>query len=47
MSAPRLVSVAVDAAFSGLVGQEVDGILGYDPRSATELMSKIILYAGK
>jgi hypothetical protein len=31
----------------GLVGQPVDGILGYDPRTATELMSKIILYAGK
>ncbi|MGB7159645.1 MAG: DUF4159 domain-containing protein [Tepidisphaeraceae bacterium] len=32
---------------AGLVGQPVDGIIGYDPRTATELMSKIILYAGK
>jgi hypothetical protein len=31
---------------AGLVGQPVDGIIGYDPRSATEIMSKIILYAG-
>jgi hypothetical protein len=32
---------------AGLVGQPVDGIIGYEPRSATEIMSKIILYAGK
>ncbi len=32
---------------AGLVGQPVDGIIGYDPRTATELMSKILLYADK
>ncbi|HEV2296429.1 MAG TPA: DUF4159 domain-containing protein [Tepidisphaeraceae bacterium] len=32
---------------AGLVGQPVDGIIGYDPRTATEIMSKIILYAAK
>jgi hypothetical protein len=31
----------------GLVGQNVDGIIGYDPTTATELMTKIVLYASK
>jgi hypothetical protein len=30
---------------AGLVGQPVDGITGYDPRTATELMADIILYS--
>jgi hypothetical protein len=30
---------------AGLVGQPVDGILGYDPRSSTAIMRRIILYA--
>jgi hypothetical protein len=31
---------------AGMVGQPVDGLFGYDPRSAMELMAKIVLYAG-
>jgi hypothetical protein len=31
----------------GLVGQPVDGIIGYDPASATHLVQNIILYATK
>jgi hypothetical protein len=31
----------------GLVGQQVDGIVGYSPESATELMSRIVLYGSK
>ena len=30
---------------AGLVGQPVDGITGYDPKTATELMADIILYS--
>lgn len=30
---------------AGLVGQSVDGIIGYDPKSATELVTRIVLYA--
>lgn len=30
---------------AGLAGQPVNGIIGYDPQSATELMTRIILYA--
>jgi hypothetical protein len=30
---------------TGLVGQQVDGILGYTPQSATELMANMLLYA--
>ena len=30
---------------AGLVGEPVDGILGYDPDSATSLMEHMILYA--
>ena len=29
----------------GLVGQSVDGIVGYDPQSAAELMRRLILAA--
>lgn len=29
----------------GLVGQSVDGVIGYEPKSAAELMSNVILYA--
>ncbi len=29
----------------GLVGEPVDGIIGYDPDSATTLMEHMILYA--
>ena len=29
----------------GLVGQPVDGIIGYDPPTATTLMSKVLMYA--
>ncbi len=32
---------------AGLVGEEVDGISGYDPTTATELMTKTILYGSK
>jgi hypothetical protein len=30
---------------AGLVGEQVDGIVGYTPRSATELMRNLILYS--
>jgi hypothetical protein len=30
---------------AGLVGEDVDGILGYTPQSATELMRNLVLYA--
>jgi hypothetical protein len=30
---------------AGLVGQSVDGIVGYEPRTSTEIVSRIILYA--
>jgi hypothetical protein len=30
---------------SGMVGQSVDGIIGYDPSTATQIMSKIVMYA--
>ncbi len=29
----------------GLVGQDVDGIFGYTPESATSLMRNVVLYA--
>lgn len=32
---------------TGLVGQPVDGIVGYDPESASEMMSAMLLEAGK
>jgi hypothetical protein len=32
---------------AGLVGQPVDGIIGYDPSTATDIMRSIILSAGK
>lgn len=30
---------------TGLVGNQIDGIIGYDPRTATNLMRNILLYA--
>ena len=32
---------------AGLVGQAVDGIVGYDPQTSTDLMAAMILYASK
>ncbi len=32
---------------AGLVGESVDGIVGYDPATATKLMTNILLYAQK
>jgi hypothetical protein len=34
-----------DDISAGLVGQEVDGIMGYDPESATDIMEHLLLYA--
>jgi hypothetical protein len=31
----------------GLVGQQVDGIIGYDPASAVAVAEQIVMYAGK
>jgi len=56
MKAPRVQGITfaggrVGVFFSredlsaGLVGQPVDGIVGYDPHTATTIMSRIILYA--
>ena len=52
---PRLQAVTVGnrpAVFisredlsAGLVGHPVDGIIGYDPRSATEMVTRVVLYA--
>lgn len=55
-SESRLCGIPADAArigvfysredlSAGLVGQPVDGILGYDPSVATQLMRSMILYA--
>jgi hypothetical protein len=53
--APRLQAVTVGrrpAVFvsredlsAGLVGHSVDGVIGYDPRSATEIMTRLVLFA--
>lgn len=32
---------------AGLLGQPVDGIFGYSPKSATDIMASLLLYAGK
>jgi hypothetical protein len=32
---------------AGMVGEQVDGIYGYDPASATALMRNLVLYAAK
>jgi hypothetical protein len=34
-----------DDLSAGLVGQNVDGVSGYDPATATDLMTRILLYA--
>jgi len=57
LSAPRIRGLEVDgrtAVFysredlsAGLVGQQMDGILGYTPDSATQLMTDILLHASK
>jgi hypothetical protein len=31
---------------AGLVGQPVDGLIGYDPTTATDIMRNLILFAG-
>ncbi len=30
---------------AGLVGEQIDGIVGYDPSSAVALMTNLVLYA--
>jgi hypothetical protein len=32
---------------AGMVGQNVDGIIGYDPNTATEIMARVVLYTSK
>ena len=34
-----------DDLSAGLVGQAVDGVIGYDPASATAIMTRILHYA--
>jgi hypothetical protein len=56
MNVPRLRAVTQNGRMvlifsredlsAGLVGEPMDGILGYDPASATALMRNIVLYAG-
>jgi hypothetical protein len=56
-NAPRLQALTVGgraAVFvsredlsTGLLGHSVDGILGYSPKSAAELMSRLLLYASR
>ncbi len=55
LKSPRLRGIAVDGRLAvvfspedlteGLVGEPVDGILGYDPETATALMCDILQYA--
>jgi hypothetical protein len=55
LKAPRLRGIQVNGRLAvifsaedlseGLVGQPIDGILGYDPETATSLMSSILQYA--
>ncbi len=57
LTAPRLRGVKVgdrwailysdDDLSAGLVGQQVDGILGYDPATATDITTRIVKYAAK
>jgi hypothetical protein len=52
---PRLRGLEIDGKYRvvyspydisvGLVGQPVDGILGYSPKSATDIMASLLLYA--
>ncbi len=52
---PRLKGITIDGRLAvfysredlsaGLVGEQVDGIVGYDPKSSVDLMSNMILYA--
>jgi hypothetical protein len=39
------VFVSREDLSAGLVGQPVDGIHGYDPKTATALMANLLLYA--
>jgi hypothetical protein len=39
------VFFSVEDLSTGLVGQPVDGIYGYEPASATDLMRNMIFYA--
>jgi hypothetical protein len=41
-----LVFFSPEDISAGLVGQSIDGINGYDPRSATDCMGSMVLYAG-
>ena len=40
-----VVHYSLEDLAAGLVGESVDGINGYSPASATELMEDIVLYA--
>jgi hypothetical protein len=56
LKVPRLCGIRVDnrlAVFysredltAGMVGEPVDGIAGYSPQTATEIMRNLVLYAG-
>ena len=39
------VLVSREDLSTGMVGHPVDGVIGYDPRSATEIMTRLVLYA--
>ena len=41
------VFFSADDLSAGLVGQQVDGIIGYDPDSATDIMDRMIQYSQK
>ena len=55
--APRLRGIEINGRLAviysredlsaGLVGQAVDGIIGYDPATATALMARILLHVTK
>jgi hypothetical protein len=57
LKTPRLTGIPVgdrtgvfysrDDISAGLIGAHIDGIVGYDPKSATELMTNMLLYASR
>ena len=57
LNAPRLRGVKVNGRLgvilsgedlsAGLVGQQVDGVVGYDPATATDIVRHVVLYAAE
>ena len=57
LDAPRLRGIKVNGRWgvvfsgedlsAGLVGQQVDGVIGYDPATAIDIVRHVVLYAGE